>query len=84
MSPRGRPKKDMSPLNIGKAALTTENAEPKEDLEKVQELVEKVEEKKEKKDFLNYCGYCNKKLDAWVAANGIRFCSDNCVKEFFK
>ena len=29
------------------------------------------------------CGKCGKELDKFSAANGIRFCNDECLNEFF-
>jgi len=70
---------------LSTAATTTTSVIPaQEDPVEVAKAIEKVEEVKEKKDFLNYCALCNKKLDAFVAANGLKFCSDKCMKEFFK
>ncbi len=38
--------------------------------------------KSAKKEDLSKCGCCSKKLEAFVAADGLRFCSDNCVTEY--
>lgn len=59
-----------------KATVTTETG-----LEKTPAPVKK-RKKTVAKPNLDKCGCCEKKLEAFVAADGLRFCNDDCVKEF--
>ena len=62
--------------NIANASTTTKSFE-----EKPKEEVKEVKKTKTNDDMK--CGKCGKELDKFSAANGIRFCNDECLNEFF-
>jgi len=60
-----------------KATVTTDTLVTKPELKKTRRR-----KRDPKKADLDNCRCCSKGLKAFVAADGARFCSDDCVKEY--
>ena len=82
--PRGIPYKSPDKLNNNNENSMINATVTTGSLESVAEEPVTIKRKKTiDKKSLDNCGCCGKKLTLFVAADGLRFCNDDCLKEYF-